>query len=129
MDGITNNSLRMMERSMDFLWVKQNALLDNISNVETPNYKTKLVTFEENFQQQLEAADYGKNKLTKQMMRDAIEGASWDVVETGEITRRDDNGVNLTEQMTELVRNSYQLQYVYQSINSDLSALRTAIGG
>lgn len=129
MDGITNNSLRMMERSMDFLWVKQNALLDNISNVETPNYKTKLVTFEESFQQQLEAADHGKNKLTKQAMRSAIENASWDVVETGEITRRDDNGVNLTEQMTELVRNSYQLQYVYQSINSDLSALRTAIGG
>lgn len=129
MDGITNNSLRMMERSMEFLWVKQNALLDNISNVETPNYKTKLVTFEENFQQQLEAADHGKNKLTKQAMRSAIENAGWDVVETGEITRRDDNGVNLTEQMTELVRNSYQMQYVYQSINSDLSALRTAIGG
>lgn len=129
MDGITNNSLRMMERSIEFLWVKQNALLDNIANVETPNYKTKLVTFEESFQQQLEAADHGKNKLTKQTMRDAIEGASWNVTETGEITRRDDNGVNLTEQMTELVRNSYQMQYVYQSINSDFSALRTAIGG
>ena len=62
-------------------------------------------------------------------MRDAIEGAGWNVVETEEITRRDDNGVNLTEQMTELVRNSYQMQYVYQSINSDLSVLRTAIGG
>lgn len=129
MDGITNNSLRMMERSIEFLWVKQNALLDNIANVETPNYKTKLVTFEESFQQQLEAAEHGKNKLTKQTMRDAIEGASWNVTETGEITRRDDNGVNLTEQMTELVRNSYQMQYVYQSINSDFSALRTAIGG
>lgn len=129
MDVITNNRLRMMERSIEFLWVKQNALLDNISNVETPNYKTKLVTFEESFQQQLEAADYGKNKLTKQTMRDAIEGAGWNVVETEEITRRDDNGVNLTEQMTELVRNSYQMQYVYQSINSDLSVLRTAIGG
>ena len=129
MDVITNNSLRMMERSIEFLWVKQNALLDNISNVETPNYKTKLVTFEESFQQQLEAADYGKNKLTKQTMRDAIESADWQVVETEEITRRDDNGVNLTEQMTELVRNSYQLQYVYQSINSDFAALRSAING
>lgn len=129
MDGITNNSLRMMERSMDFLWVKQNALLDNISNVETPNYKAKLVTFEENFQAQLEAAEHGRNKLTKKTMREAIENADWQVVETGEITRRDDNGVNLTEQMTELVRNSYQLQYVYQSINSDFAALRTALNG
>jgi len=55
-DVITNNSLRMMERSIEFLWVKQNALLDNISNVETPNYKTKLVTFEE--------SDYNQNDAT-----------------------------------------------------------------
>lgn len=50
------------------------------------------------------------------------------MTETGEVTRRDENGINITEQMTELVRNAYQMQYVYQSLNSDLSALRTAIG-
>lgn len=37
--------------------------------------------------------------------------------------------MNVTEQMTELVRNAYQMQYVYQSLNSDLAALRTAISG
>jgi len=121
--------MRMMEKSMEFLWTKQTALLDNISNAETPNYKPKLVTFEEDFQRQLEAADFGRNKITKQTMRRAIEDASWQVEEVGEVTRRDENGVNITEQMTELVRNAYQMQYVYQSMNSDLSALRTAIGG
>lgn len=129
MDGLTNNSMRMMERSMEFLWTKQAALLDNISNAETPNYKEKLVTFEESFQEKLEAADMGRNKITKQAMRKAIEEASWSVRETDEVTRRDENGVNITEQMTELIRNSYQMQYLYQSINSDLNALRTAIGG
>lgn len=129
MDGLTNNSMRMMERSMEFLWTKQAALLDNIANAETPNYKEKLVTFEESFQEKLEAADMGRNKITKKAMREAIEEASWSVRETGEVTRRDENGVNITEQMTELVRNSYQMQYLYQSINSDLNALRTAIGG
>lgn len=129
MDGLTNNSMRMMERSMEFLWTKQAALLDNIANAETPNYKEKLVTFEESFQEKLEAADMGRNKITKKAMREAIEDASWSVRETDEVTRRDENGVNITEQMTELVRNSYQMQYLYQSINSDLNALRTAIGG
>lgn len=128
MEGITNNSMRMMEKSMEFLWTKQTALLDNISNAETPNYKTKLVTFEEDFQQMLEAADRGRSKATTKSMREAIEGAAWEVEEVDETTRRDDNGVNVTEQMTELVRNAYQLQYVYQSVSSDLAALRTAIG-
>ncbi|MCI9257139.1 flagellar basal body rod protein FlgB [Oscillospiraceae bacterium 42-9] len=129
MDGLTSNSMRMMERSMEFLWTKQAALLDNIANAETPNYKAKLVTFEESFQESLEAADQGRNKQTKKAMREAIEGASWSVRETGEVTRRDENGVNITEQMTEIIRNSYQMQYLYQSLNSDMNALRTAIGG
>jgi len=128
MNGLTNNSMRMMERSMEFLWTKQAALLDNISNVETPNYRPKLVTFEEQFQASLEAADHGRNKVSKKTMRKAIEDAQWDVEELEEVTRMDDNGVNITEQMTELLRNSYQMQYVYQSINSDLSVLRTAMG-
>ena len=128
MNSITNNSMRMMERSMEFLWTKQVAMLDNIANVETPNYKPKLVTFEENFQAQLEAADHGRNRASKRSMRQAIEDASVSIEEIGETTRRDENGVNLTEQMTELVRNAYQLQYVYQSLTSDISALRTAIG-
>ena len=129
MDGLTSNSMRMMERSMEFLWTKQAALLDNIANAETPNYKAKLVTFEESFQESLEAADQGRNKQTKKAMREAIEGASWSVRETGEVTRRDENGVNITEQMTEIIRNSYQMQYLYQSLNSVMNALRTAIGG
>ena len=103
--------------------------MDNIANAETPNYKAKLVTFEESFQESLEAADQGRNKQTKKAMREAIEGASWSVRETGEVTRRDENGVNITEQMTEIIRNSYQMQYLYQSLNSDMNALRTAIGG
>ena len=129
MEGITNNSMRMMEKSMEFLWAKHTALLDNIANAETPNYRAKLVTFEEEFQRELEGADHGRNKRTKQTMRGAIENASWQVEELPEVARRDENGVNVTEQMTELVRNAYQMQYVYQSLNSDLAALRTAIGG
>ncbi len=129
MEGLTSNSMRMMERSMEFLWTKQAALLDNIANAETPNYKPKLVTFEESFQEALEAADTGRNKATKKAMREAIESAGWSVRDVDEVTRRDENGVNITEQMTEVIRNSYQMQYLYQSLNSDLNALRTAIGG
>lgn len=49
--------------------------IDNISNAETPNYRPKLVTFEEQFQTMLEGANHGRNKVTKKTMREAIEGA------------------------------------------------------
>ena len=130
MISLTNNSMRMMERSMDFLWTKQAAILDNISNAETPNYKVKTVTFEESFQQAIEAADRDRQGSGVQpAMRKAIDSVSWDVMEPEEVVRMDDNGVNVTEQSMEAVRNAYQLQYVYQSISSDINALRTAING
>ena len=51
------------------------------------------------------------------------------VAEQQEATRMDDNGVNVTEQSVEMVRNAYQLQYVMNAISSDLARLRSAIGG
>ena len=46
-----------------------------------------------------------------------------------ETARMDGNGVNLTEQGVELARNTYQIQYAMNAVNSDLSILRTAIKG
>ena len=59
MDFLSTNSFLLMEKSLGFLWTKQAAILDNIANAETPNYKAKVVTFEETIQSKLEAARAG----------------------------------------------------------------------
>ena len=127
MEILSNNSFLMLEKSMDFLWTKQAAILDNISNVETPNYKAKVVTFEETLKERLEAARSERNP--RRAVREVLNSSEFAVVDVQESTRMDENGVNLTEQSTELVRNSYQLQYVMQAISSEISELRTAITG
>ena len=43
--------------------------------------------------------------------------------------RMDENGVNVAEQQIELVRNAYQLQHVYNALNSDMQRLLMAIRG
>lgn len=132
MSFLSSNSSVMMERSMDFLWAKQAAILDNIANAETPNYKAKVVTFEESLKAKIEnAVRSGANTGvgTKAAVRSALENAEITVTEQEEVTRMDDNGVNVTEQSVEMVRTAYQLQYVMKAINSDLSRLRSAING
>lgn len=63
-------------------------------------------------------------------MRSAIDRSQPVVhVAENESTRMDDNGVNVTEQETEAVRNAYQLQYTMDAINSNLSLMRTLIRG
>lgn len=117
----------MLEKSMNFLWTKQAAILDNISNAETPNYKAKVVTFEESFKERLELAR--AEASPRKAVREVLENSEFAVVEQQESTRMDENGVNVTEQSVEMIRNAYQLQYVLNAINSEFSELRTAIRG
>ena len=127
MELLSSNSFLMMEKSMDYLWAKQAAILDNISNAETPNYKPKVVTFEETLREKLQRAQE-KDRPRKET-RAAIRSAEFTVKEKPVSTRMDDNGVNVTEQSVEMIRNAYQLQYVLKSINSDLTVLKAAIQG
>ena len=131
MDFLTSNSTLLLEKSMGYLWTKQAAILSNIANAETPNYKAKVVTFEDSIREKLEAAagTKGIGRDSQQSVRQVIESAEPTVFEAQEQTRMDDNGVNITDQMTEMIRNAYQQQYVYQAINKHYSILRTAIKG
>ena len=127
MDFLSSNTALMLQRSMDFLWTKQSCILDNISNVETPGDKTKYATFEESLRQAIQSASGqgGSNGA----IRNAIQETPVVVQQAEESTRMDENGVNVTEQMVELARNGYQLQYVMDAISSDFSLLRAAIKG
>lgn len=40
------NTISMMEKSMDYLWKKQEVTANNIANVDTPGYRRKRVNFE-----------------------------------------------------------------------------------
>lgn len=128
MEALSSNSLLMMQRSMGYLWQKQSCILDNLANVETPNYKTKYATFEESLENAIRSAAQGETTPST-AIRKAIEEAKVEVKQAEESTRMDDNGVNITEQAVELARNGYQLQYVMDAISSDFSLLRTAIRG
>ena len=127
MDFLSSNSSLMLEKSLGYLWAKQSAISDNVSNAETPGYREKIVTFEESLKSKLLQASRGAAPVKS--MREVLEGSSFRVTEQAVQTRMDDNGVNVTAQMSEAIRNAYQMRYVMSSINSGLTTLRTAIRG
>lgn len=128
MEWHTSNSLLMMEQSMRFLWTKQTAILDNISNLETPGYKAKYVSFEEELRNRLQSASSGQRPSAS--VRSALTEVKPEIKEArGESARLDGNSVNATEQAVELSRNAFQLQYVMNAISTDFSTLRAAIRG
>ena len=125
-----SNSQLLLERAMNFQWTKQVTINDNIVNAETPNYKVKYVTFEEALDAKIRLALRGGDKRKLSSIRSAIDRAQPVVhVAQAESTRMDENGVNITDQETEAVRNAYQMEYTINSINSNLSLIRTLIRG
>ena len=128
MDFLTSNSQLLLEKSMGFLWTKQAAILDNIANAETPNYKVKYVTFEEALRSSVRMANLAA--APRGAVRTALTG-SVPVVHTAadESARMDENGVDVSEQSMELVRNAFQVQHVYRAISGDMSRLLMAIRG
>lgn len=131
-DFLSSNTMLMLQRSMDFGWTKQSALLDNIVNADTPNYKAKYVTFEEALRASLGRANragaVGESPVSA--MRSVLKTASPRVRTADDETfRMDGNGVNVAEQEIEMVRNAFQLQHVYRAINSDINRLQMAIRG
>lgn len=128
MDWQTSNSSLMLEQSMRFLWTKQSAILDNITNVETPGYKAKYVTFEETLRDRLHSVSTAGQPSVA--YRAVLNRAAPQVHETtSESARMDGNSVNATEQAVELSRNAFQLQYAMTSISADYATLRAAIRG
>lgn len=127
MDFLSSNSSLMLEKSLGYLWTKQAAIADNIANAETPEYKEKVVTFEDSLKSKLLLAS--RRSAPVKSMRRVLESTPFSVTEQMVQTRMDDNGVNVTAQAAEAVRNAYQMRYVISSINSDLAILNSAIRG
>ena len=127
MELLSSNSFLMLEKSLGYLWTKQAAIADNISNAETPEYREKIVTFEDSLTSRLKMASQGTAPV--KAMRQVLETTPFSVTEQTVQTRMDDNGVNITAQMSEAIRNAYQMRYVMSAINSDLSILRSAVRG
>ena len=127
MSFLTSNSQLLLEKSMGYLWTKQAAILDNIANAETPNYKPKVVTFEETIRSKLEAARSGVRP--GQSVRRVLDESEFAVTEHLDATRMDENGVNVTAQSVEAMRNAYQMRYVLNAINSDLKLVHAAVRG
>lgn len=123
---IFGNTMLMSEKSLDYLWRKQELTMGNIANAETPNYKKKYISFEEVFQKKLQTAS---NLKDSQSIRNAIKETDYQIYVRNDSTRVDQNNVSLDVEYSELSRTALQYQYVLQSINSDITRLRTVIKG
>ncbi len=127
MNLMFGNTISMGAKSLEFLWAKQQVIAHNLTNIDTPHYKAKYVTFEDAFKNRLQLARaVGDKKET----RNIIENSSYTVNEKSDSSYRlDGNNVNADTEEVEATRAYLQYQYMLQAINNDFTRLRTVIKG
>lgn len=125
MASLYGNGIELTEKMLDFLWGRQNVTLNNITNVDTPGYKSRYITFEEELQKRLQAASgTGRARVA---VSEAINGTRTTLhITQDESTRLDENNVDMDQEQVDLVRSAYEYQYMLNSLNNDFKRLQSA---
>lgn len=120
----TTNTMRLSEKVMDSLWQRSAAITDNISNAETPGYKAKFTTFEEELKRSIGNGSAFKGSELGQR----ISGSRTFIkTSNSESARLDGNNVNTDVESGELVRAVMQYQQTVQAFNGEVSRLRSVL--
>jgi len=127
--------IAVLEKSLDAVSLRQNMIADNIANVNTPHYKKKTVSFEEELKSALgmPSAHLSGNltnpkhipiggaalfQLQPQISLD--KSTSW---------RKDDNNVDIDVEMAELAKNTIKYQALTQRVSGVFASLKKAVEG
>ncbi len=65
MDWLDTVSSSLIGKDLDGLWARQKAISDNMANFETPGYKTKRVSFEDQLSAQLANAGTSDSEISR----------------------------------------------------------------
>ncbi len=119
-----STSLALLQQSLNATYQKIQVNTENIANVDTPGYKAKYVTFEEELQRKLSDLSDGAKPSE---VREAILSTQPQINVTTETERLDGNSVQLDAEEVELARNQLQYQYLTRLITDQYSRLQMAI--
>lgn len=116
----------LINKAMNASWMKNQAISNNIANVNTPNYKRETVKFEEMLQNSIQSQMTRTNSKHMPVTNNVNP-----IVEKDRNTtfRRDGNNVNIDTEMAELAENQIKYNALTTELNATLKRLRTAIKG
>ena len=123
---LDNISTELLQKDLDGLWVRQRAISDNLANYETPGYKNKSVSFEDQLRGLLSDTD----SSSPAALADSIKNVKpVTTEEKDEQYRADGNGVDLEQQNLEMARTVLNYSYAAQAMTDSYSRLETAVTG
>ena len=122
MDWLNSVPITLLTKDLDGLWTRQPAISRNLTNWETPGYKSKEVSFEEELEKSL-SSQQKRSERTR-----AIENTQPQITVSQALSQRmDGNNVDVIQQNTELTRTQFNYMYSMRELSDYFSRLRYVI--
>lgn len=111
---LNSNSMNVMRQGLNALAVQQKIVLQNIANLETPNYKAQAVVFEEILE-------------TKKNEKRTVGVKAKVYTQEDTTVRVDGNNVDSDAENLKLYENYVQSLYLYNKVTSEINNYRYVI--
>lgn len=118
--------LTAIEHALNGAMAEQNAIAQNIANVDTPNYKAKKVVFNDVLQNELKA--YRTNVRHFNFSTSDDSGFST-VTDTFGTVQNNGNNVDIDHEMSSLAQNQLLYQTLSQAASDQFQKFNTVLGG
>ncbi|SFG01900.1 flagellar basal body rod protein FlgB [Sporolactobacillus nakayamae] len=118
--------LTAIERALNGSMAQQNAIAQNIANVDTPNYKAKKVVFNDVLQNELKA-----NRTNERQVNFSSSDHSGfkSVTDTFGTVQNNGNNVDVDHEMSELAQNQLLYQALSQAASDQFQRYNIVLGG
>lgn len=125
-----NNNINMFNKALDGYWLRDKVINQNISNINTPNYKKLRVNFEDQLR---EAMTSGETKLNTTHNKHLPTTKSLDQVEPNigidksYSYRFDKNNVNIDTESADLAKNAIIYNAVINQVTNEFDKIKNVI--
>ena len=126
---LTGRGVEILSRMLDYRSVKHQTVAGNLANVETPGYRPKELTFDEELRR---AADKSKISLKRTNPKHlgnapALEGKATFEVRTRVEPHRKSDELNIDREMAEMLQNNVLYEATVRLLAKRFTALKSAI--
>lgn len=126
-------NVNSLAKGLNASWTRNSVIMNNIANVDTPNFKSSSVEFEDMYKKSLQNEEDGfELKQTRPTHMDIgdtdIEDVHAVVTENSDTTlRMDGNNVDIDKEMTDLAKNVIYYNALTRKISGEFNQLSMAI--
>lgn len=119
--------INVLDKAADASWIRENAIANNVANVDTPGYKRQDVAFQDILERELKSTKYDS-------LQDAVNNVPLHRLESRVYTdheafsyRLDGNNVDIDTENVELASEQLRYQTLTTAVTQDFSRLKSAM--